>query len=274
MGYYKLGVLGATRAHGPNGYWSSAHTRIAGSILVGASSRPTLREGTTGRFVMELQSKLGIPVDSIFGPKTKASVVAFQVNKHLVPDGIVGPLTWAELDKIQTPSPVPIVLPDPRPQLREGTTGAAVIETQTRLGITVDGIFGPKTDAAVRAFQAAHGLETDGIVGPKTWAALEGKTPPVSATPGADSVKESPPSPQATVPPNIPGTGTPGASTPPDATTSVPPGGVSPGSGSITGPSGAAAALPKDSSSMLPAIGIGGAALAGLILITKKKRKV
>jgi peptidoglycan hydrolase-like protein with peptidoglycan-binding domain len=38
--------------------------------------------------------------------------------------------------------------------------------------VTVDGIFGPKTDAAVRAFQNDRHLTVDGIVGPKTWSAL------------------------------------------------------------------------------------------------------
>lgn len=262
MGYYKIGASGV-RAQ-PS-YWPSAHTRIAGSILVGAV-KPTLKQGTTGRYVMELQSKLGLPVDSIFGPKTKAEVVAFQVVKHLVPDGIVGPLTWAELDKIQAPNPTPVVLPDPKPLLRQGATGAAVIETQKRLGITVDGIFGPQTEAAVKAFQTKQGLQTDGIVGPKTWAALEGNTPPVSATPGADSVKESPPPP---VPPQAAESTPPGKSDDPGT-----PAGVSPASTGPNTPSGAAAALPKDSSSVLPAIGLGGAALAGLVLITRKKKRI
>jgi peptidoglycan hydrolase-like protein with peptidoglycan-binding domain len=38
--------------------------------------------------------------------------------------------------------------------------------------VTVDGIFGPNTDAAVRAFQQQENLAVDGIVGPNTWRAL------------------------------------------------------------------------------------------------------
>ncbi len=75
-------------------------------------------------------------------------------------------------------------LPENRPQLSEGSEGAAVTALQRRLNqlrialalafepLAEDGIFGPRTKEAVRAFQSARGLAADGIVGPKTWAAL------------------------------------------------------------------------------------------------------
>lgn len=56
--------------------------------------------------------------------------------------------------------------------LKLGSTGELVRKLQARLGIPVDGIFGPQTEQAVIDFQKAHGLVPDGIVGPKTWAAL------------------------------------------------------------------------------------------------------
>lgn len=57
--------------------------------------RPTLRRGATGPFVKEVQIKVGAEVDGFFGHKTEALVRAFQRDQGLVPDGIVGPKTWA-----------------------------------------------------------------------------------------------------------------------------------------------------------------------------------
>ncbi|WP_230423797.1 N-acetylmuramoyl-L-alanine amidase [Streptomyces radicis] len=62
--------------------------------------------------------------------------------------------------------------------LRSGSSGAQVNALQYLLNQngqdagTVDGQFGPATEAAVRAFQTAKGLGSDGIVGRQTWTAL------------------------------------------------------------------------------------------------------
>ena len=57
------------------------------------------------------------------------------------------------------------------------TTGQAVKDLQTALDrhgakLTVDGIFGPLTEAAVKIFQKSHLIPADGIVGPLTWSKL------------------------------------------------------------------------------------------------------
>jgi peptidoglycan hydrolase-like protein with peptidoglycan-binding domain len=65
----------------------------------------------------------------------------------------------------------------PWPILRRGDRAHPVQTLQYLLRehgqtISVDGIFGPETDAAVRAFQQHEGLVADGLVGPQTWTAV------------------------------------------------------------------------------------------------------
>lgn len=63
--------------------------------------RETLRRGMNGELVRVLQGKLTVlPVDGIFGADTEVAVREFQRGHSLVPDGIVGPRTWRELDAV------------------------------------------------------------------------------------------------------------------------------------------------------------------------------
>lgn len=71
------------------------------------ATRPVLQTGDSGDQVRELQRLLGVTSDGIFGPDTKAAVVAFQTAHGLAADGIVGPLTWAALDGSAPPAPPP-----------------------------------------------------------------------------------------------------------------------------------------------------------------------
>src|SRR5215471_6753312 len=68
---------------------------------------------------------------------------------------------------------IPAIDEQNRPTLRRGDRNPLVERIQQIVGVAVDGIFGPGTEAAVREFQRNNGMVPDGIVGPKTWAAID-----------------------------------------------------------------------------------------------------
>lgn len=78
-------------------------------------SKPTLRIGSTGEYVVECQNdllQLGYDLspygaDGKYGKKTSEAVAKFQTVHGLKPDGICGKLTWAALDEAVQPSPEP-----------------------------------------------------------------------------------------------------------------------------------------------------------------------
>lgn len=65
----------------------------------------TLRRGANGGAAIFLQSQLNaalgcrLVLDGDFGAQTELAVKAFQRRSHLIPDGVVGPLTWEALDE-------------------------------------------------------------------------------------------------------------------------------------------------------------------------------
>jgi hypothetical protein len=69
-----------------------------------AMEHPILRRGDSGSAVIYLQTLLGdtgaaLRADGIFGAVTEAVVKEFQAINRLTMDGIVGPQTWAALEK-------------------------------------------------------------------------------------------------------------------------------------------------------------------------------
>jgi peptidoglycan hydrolase-like protein with peptidoglycan-binding domain len=147
-------------------------------------NQPTLRFGSTGLAVKELQKLLkqrvpiisNIEVDGIFGEVTKMAVEVFQYRVFLKRDGIVDSKTWKALYAGQR---------NDLPLLRRGSRGDDVAMVQDVLKFSpitreymgfdsyyvgvVDGDFGGKTEAAVKAFQTDRNLVIDGVIGAKTW---------------------------------------------------------------------------------------------------------
>ncbi len=108
--------------------------------------------------------------DGVAGPLTRAATKRFQRHHHLVPDGIAGPKTRAALGRWGRRELG-------RRELRRGTRGWDVVELQFLLrrngmSISLDGIFGPATEAAVIGAQQGAGIATDGVVGPETLAVV------------------------------------------------------------------------------------------------------
>lgn len=129
-----------------------------------------------------------VGVDGIFGPSTTAAVKKFQSYFGLASDGIVGRATWSKLYEVYNDTANDLLAPNLRPGdypgvLRVGSSGRAVRELQFYLyilsayqssipAVSIDGRFGPSTEASVRAYQKFAGLTVDGIVGRATWDSL------------------------------------------------------------------------------------------------------
>lgn len=71
---------------------------VLAPTMASAEITSTLKVGSRGSQVSELQSFLAIGSDGIFGSQTKAAVVRFQSQNGLSADGIVGPMTRASIN--------------------------------------------------------------------------------------------------------------------------------------------------------------------------------
>lgn len=197
---------------------------IAGQLTMGklkagsqVSQNPNdLQYGSQGNAVKTLQenlNKLGYDCgepDGDFGPKTKSAVIAFQKNKGLVQDGIVGDITKSAINsalnsyKPASTSNIVVICKNVQIALSVADDGdfgpVSKSAWRSKVGYiskshnsrlfpyvgycqkalnakgyncgTVDGIAGSMFDVACRNFQRASGLAADGMLGQDTAAKL------------------------------------------------------------------------------------------------------
>lgn len=165
---------------------------------IGIGSTPpkvTIQMGSRGQYVVELQFLLNyiasffptIPYvirNGVFTEDTKRSVIDFQKEFRLTPDGVVGPGTWEKLYDVFNSIGDTVVIPPtrtfPGTPLKVGSKGSDVLLMQNYLNeisntytkipkVVADGSFGEKTKSSVIAFQKQFGLTADGVIGEKTW---------------------------------------------------------------------------------------------------------
>ncbi|MFG2333967.1 peptidoglycan-binding protein [Streptomyces sp. NPDC048604] len=136
-----------------------------------ASRWPLVRAGERSSLTWTIQRLLKadghrLDADGIFGPETRARVIAFQRTRGLQPDGKVGERTWPML--VRT--------------VASGDKGHAVEAVQDLLaqaGLPADitGVYTTATFRAVTDFQTRHGLKPTGTVDTTTWLALTAAVP-------------------------------------------------------------------------------------------------
>jgi peptidoglycan hydrolase-like protein with peptidoglycan-binding domain len=108
LAYVVLGRDGGSPAPSPEPYATpvTAPTPAAAGAVPVAPTDPTLRSGDTGVAVRDLQHALAAlgysqtVADGAFGEGTAAAVAAFQADNELLPDGIAGSSTTAQIREV------------------------------------------------------------------------------------------------------------------------------------------------------------------------------
>jgi N-acetylmuramoyl-L-alanine amidase len=159
-----------------------------GPVLTTARRSPPYRLGDRGRAVREIRSRLTLlgfttdaTDDAVFDEALDRAVRAFQQQRGLSVDGVVGVTTYRILEEARWR------LGDRLLTFTAGNllAGDDVLALQQRLldlGFKVgkvDGRFGQQTEQAVRDFQRNIGVPPDGTCGPATLKALSRLAPMV-----------------------------------------------------------------------------------------------
>ncbi|MBD2196327.1 MULTISPECIES: N-acetylmuramoyl-L-alanine amidase [Calothrix] len=113
---------------------------------------------------LKITDRNGKPLveDGVAGSATSSAVTKFQKIIDIAETGTANKATWDAINLILA-----------RRIIRPNHAGGPVIRyIQYRLGVEVDGIYGPQTEAVVKNFQKQNGLVADGIIGPASWQKL------------------------------------------------------------------------------------------------------
>jgi N-acetylmuramoyl-L-alanine amidase len=124
-GWQTAALSQSSTAPGPSQDSSLAYPTISEGRIV----RPTLRLGSQGDSVKELQSMLVLlgyypgPVSGLYQENTQTAVRRFQEAAGITPDGIVGPATWSSL--------LPVPSSEGNPPAQAGTSSSSTTTTTT-----------------------------------------------------------------------------------------------------------------------------------------------
>lgn len=143
-----------------------------------------IRRGDTGAGVAEIRTRLaqlGLCNDiadgdpNEFDAELDRAVRAFQQERGITVDGVVGPQTFRRLEEARWQLGDRVLSYNPGHLM----AGDDVTELQRRLNQLgfasgrPDGLFGRHTDAALREFQKGVGVTADGTCGPETFRAFD-----------------------------------------------------------------------------------------------------
>ena len=155
----------------------------------GESRAPGYQRGDSGPAVAEIRAKLSVlglldegdgaelldPAGALFDAATDRAVRAFQQQRGIVVDGVVGSGTYLALDEARWRLGDRILVYVPT-RLMAGDDVATLQQRLMGLGFDcgrVDGLFGVESSTALREFQRNTGLVPDGTCGPATLKALD-----------------------------------------------------------------------------------------------------
>ncbi len=183
---------------------SSGPNVVEWQRIIGVAADGKFGPGTKAKTI-EWQRNHGLSADGIVGQQTWAKALEPNIFKivaaapstvnptprPVVPPAVIREVTYTPAEQYNIPSPPKsgtnpqVAKPKPTAKpiaksssassgssiLKQGSTGAAVVNWQKKIGVKPDGVFGPATKSATIIWQKAHGLNPDGMVGPDTIAA-------------------------------------------------------------------------------------------------------